>query len=83
MTQNVTVLYTLDESSCENPCSPAMGDHPIVWVRQEPTGGRLFYSGMGHMDHVFQKTVMTKNLRKQALEWAVAAESSPVQQMLR
>jgi type 1 glutamine amidotransferase len=77
-TPNVTVLYTLDEASCKTPCSPEMGDHPIVWVRNEPTGGRFFYSGMGHMDHIFSKDAYTRNLYRKALEWAADAGASPI-----
>ncbi|MDB5047783.1 MAG: glycosyl hydrolase [Fibrobacteres bacterium] len=75
---NVTVLYTLDESSCNN-CTPAMGDHPIVWVRDTPTGGRLFYSGMGHMDAIFQKVALTRALYKQAMDWT-AGTTAPIRQ---
>ena len=74
-TPNVTVLYTLDEKSCNN-CTPAMGDHPIVWMRNEPTGGRFLYSGMGHMDHIFQKDIFTRTMYKQAIEWAAGANSA-------
>ncbi|MDB5104484.1 MAG: glycosyl hydrolase [Fibrobacteres bacterium] len=77
---NVTVLYTMDEASCNNSCSPVMGDHPIVWVRNEPTGGRLFYSGMGHMDWIFQKVSLTRTMYKQAMEWA-AATTVPIRQV--
>lgn len=77
---NVTVLYTMDEESCNLKCSPVMGDHPIVWIRQEPTGGRLFYSGMGHMDAIFQKQALTRTMYKQAITWA-AATSAPIRQV--
>jgi type 1 glutamine amidotransferase len=77
-TPNVTVLYTMDEASCNNACSPVMGDHPIVWVRKEPTGGRFFYSGMGHMDHIFSKDAYTRNLYRKALEWAADAGAAPI-----
>jgi type 1 glutamine amidotransferase len=76
---NVTVLYTLDETSCNN-CTPAMGDHPIVWARSEPTGGRLFYSGMGHMDAIFQKVALTRTLYKQAMDWT-AGTAAPIIQV--
>jgi hypothetical protein len=75
---NVTVLYTLDEKSCGGAsCTPLMGDHPIVWIRNEPSGGRLFYSGMGHMDHIFQKDALTRTMYKQAIDWA-AGTTAPI-----
>jgi type 1 glutamine amidotransferase len=75
---NVTVLYTLDEKSCGGTtCTPLMGDHPIVWIRNEPSGGRLFYSGMGHMDHIFQKDALTRAMYKQAIDWA-AGTAAPI-----
>ena len=75
---NVSVLYTMDEASCDLKCSPVMGDHPIVWARSEPTGGRMFYSGMGHFDHIFKKTEFTRTLYRQALEWAAEAGSMAI-----
>jgi type 1 glutamine amidotransferase len=76
---NITVLYTLDEKSCNN-CTPAMGDHPIVWTRTEPTGGRFFYSGMGHMDHIFQKDLLPRTMYKQAIDWA-SGTTAPILRM--
>jgi len=42
----VQMLYTLDETTF----TPAarMNDHPIAWYRTYPTGGRMFYTGIGH-----------------------------------
>ena len=77
-TAGIRVVYTMDEVSCANKCSPVMGDHPIVWTREEPTGGRFFYSGMGHFDHIFQKTAMTKSLYGQAMAWAAGAGTAPI-----
>jgi type 1 glutamine amidotransferase len=75
LTPNITVLYTVDESSCKNCTGPTMitdgkVDHPIVWIRTEPTGGRFFYSGMGHMSWIFKDVKLTRTLFKQAMDWA-------------
>lgn len=78
----IKVLYALDEASCKIPCSEPMGDHPVVWARSEPTGGRLLYAAMGHFDHVFQKTAYTKALFRQSIEWAVQAGSAPIRPLL-
>ena len=74
---NVKVLYTLDEASC--PYCVKMGpeksnDHPVVWVNEDPTGGRMFYMAMGHDIAVFQKDIFTKKLITQALRWAARDE---------
>lgn len=46
------VLYTLDEKTFKP--GVVMGDHPIVWVKELPEGGRMVYMGMGHEDNVFK-----------------------------
>ncbi len=72
LTAGVTVLYTLDESTCKG-CGPAMGDHPIIWTRTGAEGGRFFHSGIGHTTNVFLKTEVTKSLYAQAILWAAGA----------
>jgi type 1 glutamine amidotransferase len=47
----VHVAAILDEKSY-TPVS-RMGDHPISWYRENPAGGRMFYSGIGHMQEIF------------------------------
>ena len=42
----VNVLLTLDEDSYD-PGVDGMGDHPIAWFH-EPSGGRAWYTGLGH-----------------------------------
>jgi type 1 glutamine amidotransferase len=69
---NVKVLYTLDEASCPK-CTlmrpPEFTDHPVVWVKEPPGGGRTFYYAMGHYDHIFKKNEFCKTLLVRALEW--------------
>jgi cytochrome c len=45
------VLYTVDEKTFKP--GVVMGDHPIVWVKEQPEGGRMVYMGMGHEDNLF------------------------------
>jgi type 1 glutamine amidotransferase len=45
----------LVEASIANPGSQApMGDHPHSWYKQLPTGGRFFYTAVGHRSQVWQ-----------------------------
>lgn len=64
----VHVLFDINEDKC--PRCNKMGDHPIVWVKGDPAGGRTFYMAMGHGKHQFQRIVTNKVLIKQALLWA-------------
>lgn len=69
---NVKILYTLDETTCPN-CTkmspPNASDHPVVWVKEPPGGGRTFYYAMGHGDNIFKKNEFCKQLLVRALEW--------------
>lgn len=69
---NVKVLYTLDEATCAN-CTkmspPNPSDHPVVWVKEPPGGGRTFYYAMGHYDHIFKRNEFCKSLLVRALQW--------------
>lgn len=70
---NLTVLYTLDEKTFKaNP--PMGGDHPITWARQFPTGGRVFYTGLGHSN--VTKVPFVKNLIVNALFWAAKMDGT-------
>lgn len=69
---NIQVLFTLDENTCPN-CTkmkpPLASDHPVVWVKEPPGGGRTFYYAMGHGDNIFKKNEFCKQLLVRALEW--------------
>jgi type 1 glutamine amidotransferase len=66
---NVKVLYTLDESSCPG-CTKMGGDHPVIWVKEPPDGGRTFYYAMGHGDNIFKKNEFTRTVLARAITWA-------------
>jgi type 1 glutamine amidotransferase len=80
LTPGVHVLYTLDESSCPN-CTKMGGDHPIVWVREEPTGGRVFYYAMGHGSSIFKTNNFCKTMLKQAIMWAAEEHVISIRQI--
>jgi type 1 glutamine amidotransferase len=69
----VKILYTLDEKTF----APAgtMGDHPITWVRTLPTGGRIFYSGIGHAGG-FLAPAYTRNLFLNAIYWTAKMDAA-------
>ncbi|MEM1124231.1 MAG: ThuA domain-containing protein [Bacteroidota bacterium] len=74
-----TVLYTLDETGLSmNGNIPILAkdkdfgmgeDHPIVWYKCLPNGGRTFYSAMGHMGSSFAEEVHLEILER-AIKWA-------------
>jgi type 1 glutamine amidotransferase len=68
LSPGVHVLYTLDEASCAG-CTKMGGDHPIMWVKEEPTGGRTFYYAMGHGDNIFKTNAFCKTMLARALSW--------------
>jgi uncharacterized protein len=55
--EDVNVLVKLDETSYQvgqrNGQDMAMGDHPISWYH-EYDGGRVFYTGLGHVEEAFE-----------------------------
>jgi type 1 glutamine amidotransferase len=65
---NVKVLYTLDEASCPG-CTKMGGDHPVIWVKENPGKGRTFYYAMGHGDNIFKKNDFCKTVLANALAW--------------
>jgi type 1 glutamine amidotransferase len=75
---NVRVLFNIDESTC--PLCTKMGDHPISWTREEPTGGRFFYTALGHMDALFIQNQFAKTQLKQAILWAAQAGTTGIRQ---
>lgn len=73
------VLYTLEEQGLEMSGNIkylvedkdfGMGaDHPIVWYKCLPNGGRTFYSAMGHTGASFQEPTHLMILEK-GIQWA-------------
>jgi type 1 glutamine amidotransferase len=66
----VNVLLSLDESTY-NPGN-AMGDHPIAWYK-EYDGGRMFYTGIGHMKELFIDANFIQHLEF-GIQWAGAGQ---------
>lgn len=67
------ILYTLDEKTFTPP--GAMGDHPAIWARTMPAGGRIFYTNQGHAGTSF-KASFTRGLLINALFWTAKKESA-------
>lgn len=72
-------IYTVDENTF-NPSGNlgslitdkdfGMGDdHPIVWYKELPGGGRSFYSALGHSGEAFAEEKVLDLLRR-GIEWA-------------
>ena len=74
-----TPIYTVDEETFDpngnflflvkNKDFGMGTDHPIVWYKDLPDGGRSFYSAMGHTGASFQEENHLTLLRK-GIEWA-------------
>ncbi|MEL6193571.1 MAG: ThuA domain-containing protein [Bacteroidota bacterium] len=75
-----TVLYTLDEADLNMAVNLPFGigkdknfgmgdDHPMVWYKDLPNGGRTFYYGMGHTGGTFGEAEQMKIL-EQGIKWA-------------
>jgi type 1 glutamine amidotransferase len=63
----VTVLATVDESSYTG---GGMGaDHPMVWAHETATGGRAFYTGMGHTQESWTEPAFRQHILS-GLRWA-------------
>lgn len=74
-----TPIYTVDENTF-NPSGNlgslikdkdfGMGDdHPIVWYKELPGGGRSFYSALGHSGEAFAEERLLELLKK-GIQWA-------------
>ena len=78
-TKGFSVLYTVDETMFNpsgnipilvNDKDFGMGDdHPIVWYKCLPNGGRTFYSALGH-DGAFFEEPLHLEMLKRAILWA-------------
>jgi len=78
-TRDFKVLYTLEEQGIEmsgnikylvDDKDFGMGaDHPIIWYKCLPNGGRTFYSAMGHTGASFQEPIHLTILEK-GVQWA-------------
>jgi type 1 glutamine amidotransferase len=52
-----------------------MGDHPMSWYRQFPTGGRTFYTALGHRSNVWTGTRTFRRQVYNAILWAAKFDS--------
>ncbi len=78
-----TVLYTLDESGLtmsgnlpilvKNKDFGMGDDHPIIWYKCLPNGGRTFYSAMGHTGSSFSEPAYLEILER-GIKWAGGME---------
>uniref|UniRef100_A0A7S3K660 ABM domain-containing protein n=1 Tax=Aureoumbra lagunensis TaxID=44058 RepID=A0A7S3K660_9STRA len=51
---DTTVLVSLDE--CTYTGGEMGQDHPIIWTKEKPGQGKIFYCGLGHFDHLYTTT---------------------------
>lgn len=58
-----------------SPGNLAMGDHPHSWFRELPTGGRMFYTGLGHRPNVWQGTRTFRRQIYNAILWSAKYDS--------
>jgi type 1 glutamine amidotransferase len=68
----MTVLMTLDESTlpADYPAELLMGYHAMTWVH-ERFGGRVFYTGLGHMPDTYAQPWFLDMLGR-AIDWTAA-----------
>lgn len=71
----VKVAATLDEKTY-TPVS-RMGDHPISWFRENPAGGRFYYTGIGHMQEIFLENVWFRRQVYNAIAWVARVGAAP------
>lgn len=66
----------LNEASVANPGSQTpMGDHPMSWYRALPTGGRTFYTALGHRSQAWQTTRTFRRQLYNAILWTARYDS--------
>lgn len=53
-----------------------MGDHPHSWYRELPTGGRFFYTALGHRSQVWNTTRAFRRQVYNAIVWTAKYDSS-------
>lgn len=73
---NLKPTVKLIEAGMQNISSLAMGEnHPHSWFRELPTGGRVFYTGMGHRANVWQGTRAFRRQIYNAILWTAKYDS--------
>ncbi len=67
----------LVEASIARPGSQtAMGDHPHSWYRELPSGGRFFYTAVGHRSQVWETVRSFRRQVYNAIVWTAKYDSS-------
>lgn len=67
----------LTESSIATPgTQAAWGDHPHSWYKQLPTGGRMFYTAVGHRSQVWQTVRFFRRQVYNAILWTAKYDSA-------
>jgi type 1 glutamine amidotransferase len=64
---NVTVLATLDETTYTGGTMGA--DHPIIWAHPTASGGRSFYTALGHTPESYAEPLFRRHLVN-GIRWA-------------
>lgn len=74
------ILTNIDEASMPGltDADGRMGDHPISWCKVNATGGRLFYTAMGHRDSIMQKNAFARRQLYNAILWAGKATATAI-----
>lgn len=65
----------LIESTVNASANLLMGDHPHSWFRELPSGGRMFYTGLGHRPNVWQGTRAFRRQVYNAILWSAKYDS--------
>jgi len=52
-----------------------MGDHPLSWYKQLPTGGRFFYTALGHRADIWESARTFRRQIYNAILWTAKYDS--------
>lgn len=77
----VVVTTNLDETTYGQPLAPNYtmgGDHPVSWYRKFNTGGRFFYTALGHNTSTFDSVYFFRRQVYNAVLWAANVDSNGV-----
>jgi hypothetical protein len=69
----VVVTTNLDETTYEQPVTSSQsmgGDHPMSWYRKFSTGGKFFYTAIGHRTETYDSVYFFRRQLYNAILWA-------------
>lgn len=66
----------LDESSINPGSQTRMGDHPHSWYRELPSGGRFFYTAVGHRSQVWENVRSFRRQVYNAIVWTAKFDAA-------